>query len=123
MFTISNQQLKIMGEMVAEKNLNDLIKTLKKNYPQHYNKHSPENWPGYVRKQITQAREWDIETFPNQFLLVLATLEYPQHFTNEIPPWMKEEMEWPERDEDDKMVILFKELIKRSPEIINTNRE
>lgn len=123
MFTISNEQLKIMEEMVAEKNLTELIETIKTDYPQHYTKYSPEDWQGYLKKQITQAKEWEIETFPNQFLLVLATLEYPQHFTNEIPIWMKEEMEWPERDEDDKMVILFKELIKRSPETVNTNRD
>jgi hypothetical protein len=112
-----------MGEMVAEKNLNDLFDTIKKDYPQHHPEYNKEDWIEYFKKQIALANNWGIETFSNQFLYVIATLEYPQHFFNETPQWMKEEMEWPEREEDDKMVILFKELIKRSPETINTNRE
>jgi hypothetical protein len=114
MFTITNKQLESMELVVEDQNIRNLMGLLKRDYPEHYIKKNNDEWPPYIKQKISVAKSWEIATFENQFLVVLATLEYPQHFSGEIPAWVTEIMEWPDREENDKLILLYKELIKRS---------
>lgn len=114
MLTITNKQIESMEVVVEDKNIKTLIGLLQKDYPEHYIKKNENEWPTYIKQKILLAKSWEIAATENQFLVILATLEYPQHFAGDIPEWMAELMEWPEREENDKLVLLYKELIKRS---------
>lgn len=101
------------GEVELQ-NIGNLIQVLKKDYAYLYNTKPENEWPDFIKQKISLAKSWEIYAIENQFLVLLATLEYPRNFSGDIPDWMKEIMEWPERQENDKLVLLFKELIKKS---------
>jgi hypothetical protein len=114
MLTITHKQLQAMESEVELQNIDNLIYVLKNDYTYLYDLKKENEWKGFIKEKIALANTWEIRSIENQFLVVLATLEYPNHFSGDIPGWINDIMEWPERPENDKLVLLFKELIKKS---------
>ncbi len=107
---------KLQLEQIDNIKLHEFVKSCQKlieqEHPEIYITRPVNEWESFIINKIKAASHFGIFDSKNIFIFILTLAEFPQYFTPRMPEWAIEMLTWPERDEDDKIVLLCKEVYK-----------
>jgi hypothetical protein len=114
MLTISKSQIKQIELRISDQLVFDYLRLLKEEHLDLYSTMSEEKWLEIVQHRIEQAKDYEIFSSQNQFAFILTCSSYPSLLPMELPGWAKDILNWPGRNEDDKIILICKEIFKHN---------
>jgi hypothetical protein len=114
MLHITKSQFNRLDFQKSEQVLHEIKGILNKDYPDLYLTRSDEGWDVFIRDKMTELKRYDILEAKNQFIFILSSAMYPYILKEPLPDWALEVLEWPGRLEEDKIILLAKEIYLRN---------
>ena len=111
---ITNSQFTKIEKLKSEEFVLTCKNLLKADHPGLYTSKSEGLWSTFIQEKLDQAQSYGILFSGNQFVFVLTTATFPLIMTQEFPDWANDILTWPDRSEDDKIILLCKEIYKRN---------
>lgn len=114
MLIIKKQQLEQINDIKFRDFVLSCKKLIKDEHPEVFATRPSDDWEAFILSKIKMANNYGIYDSKNVYMYVLTIAKYPQYFHPRMPQWAIEMLTWPERNEDDKIVQICKEVYNRN---------
>ncbi len=111
---IKNQQLEQINDIKFQEYVLACQKLIEEEHPEVYKTRLPAEWKPFIINKVKAARHFEIYEPQNTYIYVLTLAEFSRYFQPVMPQWAIDILTWPERDEEDKITLLCKEVFKLS---------
>lgn len=112
MLIIKKQQLQQIDDIKFREFVLTCKKLIEEEHHTVFESKPLEDWDAFILSKIKLANNYGIYSSKNTYMFVLTVASYPQYFQPRMPQWAIDMLNWPQREEDDKIVQLCKEVYK-----------
>jgi hypothetical protein len=113
-------QIEIIGHIKANDFQLSCQKLIRDEHPQVYCLKDEKEWTLFINLKIKEANYFGIKEYNNMYMYVLITAKYPQYFRSELPVWATQILTKPITKEDNKIILLCKEIFKLNKTPLNS---
>jgi hypothetical protein len=113
MLTIYDNQLNSLRKSLDKNKVELFQETIRNEHGDIYLTKGEEEWTRFINEKIEQSEAFEIFSSKNQFAFIILFAKYSVFLTDTLPDWAFEILAWPSRNEDDKLVLLYKEVYKQ----------
>lgn len=114
MLTINNKQFEKIESQKSEQFVLICKTLLKSEHAEIFSTKADNDWLFFIRVRLKQARAFNILLSKNQYVFILSCASFPSMFPDKLPGWAYDILTWPNRSEDDKIVLFCKEIYIRN---------
>jgi hypothetical protein len=107
---IKKQQFVQINDVKFQEYVVACQKLIEDEHPEVYKTRAVGEWKPFILSKIKAAMNYGIVDPENMFIFVLTLAEFPQYFHPRMPQWAIDNLTWPERNEEDKIILLCKEV-------------
>ncbi len=107
---IKKQQFDQINDVKFQEYVVACQKLIEEEHPEVYKTRADIEWKPFILNKLKVAMNYGIVDHKNMFIFVLTLAENPQYFHPRMPQWAIDNLTWPDRDEDDKIILLCKEV-------------